>query len=181
MNNTIKTLAAIAVMLIAATLVVGGTFAATSAHSAFAYQKKKGTQDNGNGNTVTIQKSKQDGTTSGFDNLFEQEDQNLICTHPGENSTCSQESTTPRTCEQCFTSILKPEQITRLLSQTQISSIADVCKVLEGKNPQNPTPTEAEVRFFLSQQVGLKDPTINELIACLKQAGIVFALTPPPR
>ena len=30
-------------------------------------------------------------TASGFDNDQEQECQNLICTHPGENATCVQE------------------------------------------------------------------------------------------
>jgi hypothetical protein len=58
MNNT-KTLAAIAAILIATTLVVWGTFAATSA---FAYQKKGASQENiKNGNTVTIQACKQRG------------------------------------------------------------------------------------------------------------------------
>jgi hypothetical protein len=91
MNNT-KTLAAIAAIFIAATLVVGGTFAAiTGTQSALAYQKKKG-GDEKNGNTVTIQKCKQDGTGSGFDNDLEQECGNTICTHPGDNATCVSES-----------------------------------------------------------------------------------------
>jgi hypothetical protein len=91
MNNT-KTLTAIAAILIAATLVVGGTLASTT-QTAFAYQQKKGgSQENSkNGNTVTIQKCKQDGAVSGFDNTAEQECQNVICTHPGDNATCSQE------------------------------------------------------------------------------------------
>ena len=70
-----------------------GTFAATTTQTALAYQKKnrgqdtykKGTRDNGNsknGNTVTIQKCKQDVAVSGFDNTAEQECQNAICTHP---------------------------------------------------------------------------------------------------
>jgi hypothetical protein len=124
-------------------------------------------------------------TASGFDNLQEQETQNVICTHPGENSTCSQESTILLTCEQCFTTILKHDEITRLLTAlsamgADTPSIARVCNILEGKDPRNSVPTEDQVRTFLSQQVGLKDHTINELITCLKQAGIVFALTPPP-
>ena len=86
MNNT-TTLAIVAV-LTAATLVVGGTLGATT--SVFAYQKK-GESGSKNGNTVTIQKCKQDATQSGFDNNQEQECENLICTHPGENVTCSQE------------------------------------------------------------------------------------------
>ena len=80
MNNT-KTLTAIAAILIAATLVVGGTLASTTA---FAYQQKKGgSQENSkNANTVTIEKCKQRGSVSGFDNTAEQECQNVICTHP---------------------------------------------------------------------------------------------------
>ena len=70
----------------AATLVVG-TFAATATtQTALAYQKKNrgGSQENSkDGNTVTVQKCKQDGTESGFDNSLEQECQNVICTHPG--------------------------------------------------------------------------------------------------
>ena len=80
MNNT-RTLAIVAV-LTAATLVVGVTFAATT-HPAFADKKK----DNGNdGNTVTIQANKQKGSQSGYDNDFEQEATNVICTHP--DATC---------------------------------------------------------------------------------------------
>jgi hypothetical protein len=88
MNNT-KTLTAIAAILIAATLVVGGTLA-SSTTTAFAYQQKKGgSQENSkNGNTVTIQKCKQDGAVSGFDNTAEQECQNVICTHPSSGATC---------------------------------------------------------------------------------------------
>ncbi|MGC2429088.1 MAG: hypothetical protein WA421_18795 [Nitrososphaeraceae archaeon] len=91
MNNTkTTTLAVIAAVLIAATLVAGGTFAATSTHSAFAYQKKKGSQDSSkNDNAITPQNNKQDGIVSGFDNSFNQELQNVICTHP--SSTCSTE------------------------------------------------------------------------------------------
>jgi hypothetical protein len=73
MNST-RALAIVAV-LTAATLVIGVTFAATP--SAFA---------KGDGNTVTIQKNKQKGSQSGFDNDFEQEATNLICTHP--DATC---------------------------------------------------------------------------------------------
>jgi len=38
-----------------------------------------------------LQKDRQDGTQSGFDNLFEQESQNDICTHPANGATCPQE------------------------------------------------------------------------------------------
>src|SRR6188472_1180813 len=98
MNNTKTTTLAIAAIFIAATLVVGGTFAASSA---FAYVKKgpqdnkKGARDNGsgnrNGNTITVEECKNKGSASGFDTTVNQECENLICTHPGENATCSQE------------------------------------------------------------------------------------------
>jgi hypothetical protein len=89
MNNT-KTLA-IAAILIAGTLVVGGTLAATSATSAFAYQKKRGQDDSKNGNTVTIQACKQRGSVSGHDNTLGQECGNTICTHPSSGATCVSE------------------------------------------------------------------------------------------
>jgi hypothetical protein len=83
MNNT-KTLAIVAI-LTAATLVVG-TVASTSAAFAF----KKGHEENGN--TDTAQIAKQKGSVSGFDNDLDQEALNVICTHPGENATCTSES-----------------------------------------------------------------------------------------
>jgi ABC-type antimicrobial peptide transport system permease subunit len=98
MNNTrTRTTLAIAAIFIAATLVVGVTFAATT-HSAFAYFPKKDDKKdkerdggNGNGNTVTIQANKQKASQSGWDNTQEQEAQNTICTHPGSNATCVSE------------------------------------------------------------------------------------------
>jgi hypothetical protein len=64
----------------------------------------KGAQDNGtrdtgngggsgneNGNTVTALAAKNKGFASGFDTTTDQEAQNLICTHPGDNATCTQE------------------------------------------------------------------------------------------
>ena len=92
MNNT-RTISAIAAILMAATLVVGGTFAAT--HSALAYlpqkddKRNKKDGGNGNGNTVTIQANKQKASQSGWDNTQEQECGNTICTHPA--SACVRE------------------------------------------------------------------------------------------
>ena len=71
--------------LTAATLVVGVTFAATSAQSAFA----GGREGNENGNTITIQACKQKAYQSGWDNTQEQECGNTICTHPA--SACVRE------------------------------------------------------------------------------------------
>ena len=122
MNNT-KTLAIVAV-LTAATLVVGLTVATTMTTSAFAWKKdgqdkymrgeqdgykkdgqdtyKKRTRDNGNdggsdsgnGNTVTILKADNKGSTSGFDTTVNQEADNTICTHPSTNC-ISEGSETP--------------------------------------------------------------------------------------
>jgi hypothetical protein len=111
MNNSTTKTSAIVAILMAATLAIG-TFATVAAtQTAFAYQKKRGgSQENGkNGNTVTIQKCKQDGTVSGFDNTEEQECQNVICTHPGENATCSQEGvrSTPTSTPEPTTTTLR--------------------------------------------------------------------------
>src|SRR6187549_790306 len=86
-TTTTPETAIIVVIFTATTLVVGGIFAATtSTPAAFAYMKDRG---NGNGNTNTPQINKQYGIQSGFDNSFDQELQNLICTHP--SATCSTE------------------------------------------------------------------------------------------
>jgi hypothetical protein len=97
MNNTkTKTLAIVAV-LTAATLVVGLTFAATTHSASAAYgkdDKKDKARDGGNenGNTVTILKAQNKGSASGWDTSVDQEAENLICTHPGDNATCTSES-----------------------------------------------------------------------------------------
>ena len=116
MNST-RTLAIVAV-LTAATLVVGLTVAATITPSAFAGgkkdredkyvmkgggeqddYKKKGKQANGekdnngsnNGNTNTIQILKQKAKASGKFSKVEQNGENVICTHPDNNVSCSQQ------------------------------------------------------------------------------------------
>ena len=173
MNNTTITKGTLSLVaiLMTATLVVG-TFTTTT-QSAYAYNKKDNGKDgNGNGNTVTIQECKQAATQSGFDNNQGQECENLICTHPGENATCVQEgaAATPTpgklTCEQCFTKFLAPDQITG---------------VLNGRTPETACPvfrsgvvlSESEFRNALGD--AKVDPTIaNELIACLRDAGVVF-------
>jgi hypothetical protein len=88
MNNT---RAIVAVVLTAATLVVGLTSAAaTMTPSAFAGGKKG--NENDNGNTVTILKCKNKGSSSGWDTTTNQECENTICTHPGAGATCESES-----------------------------------------------------------------------------------------
>jgi hypothetical protein len=98
MNNTKTTTLALVAVFMAATLVVGTIAAtATTQSTAFAYQQKKrgGSQDSSkDGNTITLQKCKQLASDSGFDNTADQECENLICTHPGENTTCTEEGVT---------------------------------------------------------------------------------------
>ena len=179
MNNTTttkRTLSLVAILM-AATLVIG-TFATTTigtTQAAFAYsQKNKGDDNSRNGNTVTIQKCKQAATQSGFDNNQEQECENLICTHPGENATCVQEGAAAAapvklTCEQCFTKFLSSTQISGLLvAAGNLTTLKQLCAAL-------PTlATEAELVHFLEGGLGLSESAAAQLIQCLKDAGIVF-------
>jgi hypothetical protein len=87
MNNT---RAIVAIVLTAATLVVGLTSAATMTPSAFAGGRQG--HGNDNGNTVTILKCKNKGSASGFDTTTNQECENTICTHPGSGATCVSEN-----------------------------------------------------------------------------------------
>ena len=77
----------------AASLVVGtaGTFIATTMTStAFAYKE----EDDGNGNTITPQTNNEYGIVSGFDNSFDQELRNVICTHPSASCSDADATTT---------------------------------------------------------------------------------------
>jgi hypothetical protein len=196
MNNTTRRNLTIVAIFMAATLVVG-TIATTTItigttqQSAFAYlmkkkpvhdDKKDKTRDgdagagNGNGNTITIQACKQAATQSGFDNDQQQECENLICTHPGENATCVQEGAASAaqaqpvklTCEQCFTKFLNADQISLLLQEANVPTLKQLCAVL----PE--IATEADLLSFLVGGLGLSNPEAKQLIQCLKDAGIVF-------
>jgi hypothetical protein len=188
MNNTTRRNLALVSVFMAATLVVG-TLAtttntiATTTQSAFAYSKKDNGKGNDNGNTVTIEECKNRGSASGFDTALDQECENLICTHPGENATCVQEGVrsavapipTPvkNTCEQCFTTLLTPQQISNVLAQfsSEIASLPDLCtKVLE-----QGVISEETFRAVLRAS-GVSETTANDLIACLLKAGIVFPI-----
>jgi len=179
MSNTTKKTSTVIIVAIfmAATLVVGigTTLAVTTTQSAYAAGGKKdnGKGGNGNGNTITIQKCKQEASESGFDNDQEQECENLICTHPGNNATCTEEGAAvvtpvstqaPITCEQCFTTILTPQQLTVVLGSTPIST---ACVTLS-------QITQAEERSVLIS-LGIPSNTVDNLIACLLKAGVVFA------
>jgi hypothetical protein len=182
MNNTKSLTAIAAIILMAATLVVGTAGTVTTQLASAAYGLKKGgvaAQDNSNsknGNTVTIEKCKQAATESGFDNTEEQECQNLICTHPGENATCSQEgaAATPTpvklTCEQCFTSLLTQAQISSLLRILNVASLEVLCADL-----QNHIIAGLELEDALSQVTpSVSDETLVALQDCLRDVGIVF-------
>jgi ABC-type antimicrobial peptide transport system permease subunit len=181
MNNTAtttirrRTVLSISAIFIAVTLVVGiGTTTTIASQSAFAYpQKKKGGGDENskNGNTITIQKCKQAATQSGFDNNQGQECENLICTHPGENATCVQEGVvstaaqspipTPKTCVECFRSILTSAEISGL-------SFEQVCAFFE----QNNVGLAVLVNFLSLAQIS---PDVQaRLISCLINAGVHF-------
>jgi len=181
-NTTTMNLTVIVAIFMAAALVVGTvavttTTIATTGQSAYAYsQKKDNGKGNGNGNTVTIEECKNKGSASGFDTALDQECENLICTHPGENATCVQEglaatttTTTPvkLTCEECFRKFLSADQLSRLLELLGVNSLPDLCAQLSsGSNPE----LAAFVHEFLLRSPGL--------IQCLIDAGIVF---PPVR
>jgi hypothetical protein len=87
----------------------------------------------------------------------------------GQHLTCTI-TNTAKTCEECFTSLLTQTQITAFLSSQGISSIPAICDLLA-------IGTVSESNFILaltSPAVGVSVETANELIACLKAAGIVF-------
>jgi len=141
MNNTItKRNLALAAVIMAATLVVGVTLATTTTtiatQSALAYlqkkdDNKKDANGNNNGNTITIQKCKQAAIQSGWDNDQEQECENLICTHPGENATCTQEgaraAATPT--PEPITTTLRVIKIVKCLDTNPECSLPPICDI----------------------------------------------------
>jgi hypothetical protein len=179
-NTTTKRNLALAAVFMAATLVAGiGTFTTTT-QSAYAYNNKKDNgKGNGNGNTVTIEECKNKGSASGFDTTTNQECENLICTHPGNNATCVQEggvtttttATTPPpvklTCEECIRKFLNADQISLLTRES--NDLAFFCQRIT---------TEEDVRFNLVQIAGVSESVADQVIQCLIDAGIVF---PPVR
>jgi hypothetical protein len=184
-NTTTRTLTAIVLVFITATLVVGGPFTTTTTTTQSAYAYKKGEQDNGkgNGNTIIPMEITAKSSANELDVTDENEAQNQICTNPNDNSACSQEvvtsitsvgntTTVPtkRTCEQCFTTILRQVQINSYISRLLgISSLPDLCIVLD----QNGI-SESAFRAGLAMFVGVPPTTQDKLIECLKNIGIVF-------
>ena len=93
-------------------------------------------------------------------------------TAPGNNTTPTPTPTptpTSRTCEQCFAS-LNSTQTTALLSTFSVSSLASLCTTFGA----TPISEVAFLTILTGPSIGV-DPTIaDEIVACLKAAGIVF-------
>jgi hypothetical protein len=87
----------------------------------------------------------------------------------GQHLTCTI-TNTPKTCEECFTSLLSQTQITTILGPLNFDEpdLATLCLHFSGV-------TEPAVRSILIVS-GIPVATVDELIACLKAAGIVFAV-----
>jgi hypothetical protein len=172
MNNT-RTLAIVAV-LTAATLVLGGTLTATSTQSALAYSNKKkgGDENSRNGNTITIQKCKQAAIQSGWDNDQEQECENLICTHPGENATCVQEgvvtptTTTPTTTTPTTTPTPEPITTTLRIIKQVVCQPGSNCSL----------PSDCTISLFTSPP----SPPNQQSFKCQSAIGngVLFTLQP---
>jgi hypothetical protein len=85
----------------------------------------------------------------------------------GQHLSCTI-TNTPKTCVECFTTVLSSTQITALVSATG-RTIAQICTLLET------VPfSEAALRAQLLPIPGFDTTTVDELIACLKVAGIAF-------
>jgi len=140
---------------------------------------------NGNGNTVTIEECKNKGSASGFDTAVDQECENLICTHPGNNAACVREVretgqvavATPvgAACAACF-SALGADTISALLFNatqflqltTPLTTIEQLCDLLQ-------SGTISLTTFvFILNSVGITGTAASDLITCLRNAGIVF-------
>jgi hypothetical protein len=131
--------------------------------------------NNNSGNTVTGLAAQNRGFASGFDTTADQEAQNVICTHPGENAAYSQEgaaASTNLTCEQCFMKFLSGDvQIPLLFKLAKVTSLTELCDRL-------PRVTEAELEAVLIKRIGVSEPVAAQIIQCLIDAGIHFA---PPK
>jgi hypothetical protein len=80
---------------------------------------------------------------------------------------------TPRTCEQCFTSILTAGQLANVTAFFGLQNTTALC---ENLTITAPLITETTFRDLLSSANSSITTTIaNDLIACLRAAGIVFS------
>jgi hypothetical protein len=121
------------------------------------------------------------GSASGFDTAVDQECENLICTHPGNNATCVSEGraaatvvaqTANLTCEQCITKFLTPQHIQRLFGILDDfpHTLENLCPVLHG------IATEQEFRQLLDD-IGFSQPGLQDrLLSCLSKA-VLYSLS----
>jgi hypothetical protein len=127
-NTTTKRNLSLVAIFMAATLVVG-TFAVTTTtiattQTAFAFSKnKKGDENSKNGNTITALKCENKGSASGFDTTTNQECENLICTHPGNNASCVSENEGATTT----TSPVTTPTGTLIVKKIEICRIGNTC------------------------------------------------------
>jgi hypothetical protein len=78
---------------------------------------------------------------------------------------------TPKTCEECFRTILNSAQITALQTFFDETSIAGFCARLI---PPTGISEEGLLFALTNPPVGVSVTTANELIACLKATGMAF-------
>jgi Prealbumin-like fold domain len=83
----------------------------------------------------------------------------------GQHLSCTI-TNTPKTCVECFTTVLSSAQQSTILSR---ESFAELCTDLETFGI-----SENQFRLTLLEIPGFDTTTVDELIACLKVAGIVF-------
>jgi hypothetical protein len=76
---------------------------------------------------------------------------------------------TPKTCEECFTSLLTPEQRIEVPNVFNATSIADLCTRLV-QFQVGEEFLRANLPIFVP---GISETTVNDLIACLKAAGLL--------
>ncbi len=88
----------------------------------------------------------------------------------GQHLSCTI-TNTAKTCVDCFTSLLTRAQITVLLNVTGTTSIEAACTAL---HESGIFLDESEFRGVLVNEVRVDVTTTNDLIDCLKAAGIVF-------
>ena len=82
-------------------------------------------------------------------------------------ATTSNATSTPKTCEECITTFLTPQQITAL--EFNLKGV-DACQLVEEHRI-----TEDDFKITLIHS-GVSGKTADDLIACLKNVGIVFLI-----
>jgi Zn finger protein HypA/HybF involved in hydrogenase expression len=86
----------------------------------------------------------------------------------GQHLTCTI-TNTPKPCAECFTSRLTPEQVSNVIGNVTETTLAELCTHIE-----TGIISESGLTRILVNDSGIDVTTANEVIACLKAAGIVF-------